>query len=67
VCELLHQTDRAGPALLFEHIKGHTTKVVGNLVGSKKRLALAFTIRHKDKLLETYRKRRGVVASRVGS
>jgi 2,5-furandicarboxylate decarboxylase 1 len=60
ICEFLHQMDRAhGPALLFERINGHSTKVVGNLVGTKKRLALAFGLRNEDKLLETYHKRRG--------
>jgi 2,5-furandicarboxylate decarboxylase 1 len=60
VCEFLQQADRArGPALSFDHIKGHSMKVVGNLVGTKKRLALAFGLRNEEKLLETYRKRRG--------
>jgi 2,5-furandicarboxylate decarboxylase 1 len=62
ICEFLHQADRAhGPALLFEQIKGHSVKVAGNLVGTKKRLALAFGLRSEEKLLETYRKRRGNV------
>src|SRR2546423_15626732 len=56
--EFLHQTDRAhGPALQFENIKGHSMTVVGNLVGTKKRLALAFGLRSEEKLLETNRKR----------
>jgi 2,5-furandicarboxylate decarboxylase 1 len=60
VCEILQQADRArGPAISFDHIKGHSMKVVGNLVGTKKRLALAFGLRNEEKLLETYRKRRG--------
>jgi 3-polyprenyl-4-hydroxybenzoate decarboxylase len=54
------QDDRAqGPALKFESIKGHPMNVVGNLVGTKKRLALAFGLKSEEKLLETYRKRRG--------
>jgi 2,5-furandicarboxylate decarboxylase 1 len=58
--ELLHQVDRArGPALRFEQIIGHSMKVVGNLVGTPKRLALAFGLKNEKKLLETYRKRRG--------
>src|SRR6185295_19683427 len=40
----------------------HSMKVVGNLVGTKRRLALAFGLRNEDKLLETYRKRRGAGA-----
>jgi len=60
VCEFLRQADRAcGPALSFERVKGHSMKVVGNLVGTKRRLALAFGLRNEDKLLEIYRKRRG--------
>ncbi len=60
--EFLHQADRAhGPALMFENIKGHSMTVVGNLVGTKKRLALAFGLRSEEKLLETYRRRRGAV------
>ena len=60
VCEFLRQADRArGPALSFERVKGHSMKVVGNLVGTKRRLALAFGLRSEDKLLEIYRKRRG--------
>jgi len=63
VCEFLRQADRArGPALSFERVKGHSMKVVGNLVGTKRRLALAFGLRSEDKLLETYRKRRGAGA-----
>jgi 2,5-furandicarboxylate decarboxylase 1 len=60
--EFLHQADRVhGPALRFENIKGRSGNVVGNLVGTKRRLALAFGLRSEDKLLETYRKRRGAV------
>ncbi|HEX9145293.1 MAG TPA: UbiD family decarboxylase [Candidatus Binatia bacterium] len=59
--EWLRQFDRIqGPALLFERIKGHSMKVAGNLVGTRKRLALAFGLRNDEKLLETYRKRRTV-------
>lgn len=58
--EFLHQADRAlAPALEFERIKGHSMKVVGNLVGTKKRLALAFGLTNENKLLDVYRKRRG--------
>ena len=59
VSELLRQFDRfQGPALLLERIKGHSMKIAGNLVGTRKRLALAFGLRNDEKLLETYRKRR---------
>jgi 2,5-furandicarboxylate decarboxylase 1 len=59
VSELLRQFDRIqGPALLLERIKDHSMKIAGNLVGTKRRLALAFGLRSDEKLLETYRKRR---------
>ena len=59
VSELLRQFDRIrGPALLFENVKGHPIQLVGNLVGTKKRLALAFGLQSEEKLLETYRRRR---------
>ena len=58
--EFLRQADRAGgPALRFEQIKGHSMQVVGNLVGTPQRLALAFGLKNENNLLETYRKRRG--------
>jgi len=60
ICEFLHQVDRVhGPALLFARVIGHSMQVVGNLVGTQKRLALAFGLRNESKLLETYHKRRG--------
>lgn len=62
VSELLRQCDRIqAPALLLERIKDHSMKIAGNLVGTKKRLALAFGLRSDEKLLETYRKRRTAV------
>jgi 2,5-furandicarboxylate decarboxylase 1 len=62
VSELLRQFDRIqGPALLLERIKDHSMKIAGNLVGTKKRLALAFGLRSDEKLLETYRKRRTAI------
>ncbi len=58
--EILRQVDQLhGPALRFEQIRGQSMKVVGNLVATPKRLALAFGLKNESKLLETYRKRRG--------
>lgn len=58
--EFLRQADNAhGPALRFEQVNGHSLQVVGNLVGTPQRLALAFGLNNENKLLETYRKRRG--------
>ncbi len=59
VCEFLRQFDKGdGPALLFEKVKGHSIRIVGNLVGTRKRLALAFGLQSEERLLETYRRRR---------
>ncbi|MFQ5849738.1 MAG: UbiD family decarboxylase [Candidatus Binatia bacterium] len=59
VSEFLRQFDeRRGPALLFEKVKGHSTQIVGNLVGTRKRLGLAFGLRSEGKLLEVYQRRR---------
>ncbi len=57
--EFLRHFDKiSGPALLFEKVKGHTTQIVGNLVGTEKRLGLAFDLKSEKGLLETYQKRR---------
>src|SRR3970040_2499312 len=47
-----------GPALLFKNIKGHAMQIAGNLIGTKKRLALAFGVQDEEKLLDTFLKRR---------
>lgn len=50
--EVLRQFDRRnGPALLFEKVKESAIPIVGNLVGSRKRLALAFGLENEEKLL----------------
>jgi 2,5-furandicarboxylate decarboxylase 1 len=57
--EYLKQFDTIrGPALLFKNIKGHAMQIAGNLIGTKKRLALAFGVQDEEKLLETFLKRR---------
>lgn len=59
VSELLRQFDDVGgPALIFEKVKGHSIRIVGNLIGTRKRLALAFGLEGDEKLLEIYRERR---------
>ena len=40
--------DGQAPAVLFESVKGHTMPVVGNLLGTKRRLALALGIEGGD-------------------
>ncbi|MBI2231487.1 MAG: UbiD family decarboxylase [Deltaproteobacteria bacterium] len=57
--EYLKQFDAMhGPALLFKSVKGHGGQIAGNLIGTKKRLALAFGVKDEEKLLETFLKRR---------
>jgi 2,5-furandicarboxylate decarboxylase 1 len=59
VSEYLRQFDSIrGPALLFKRVKGHSMQIAGNLLGTPKRLALAFGVQNDEKLLETYLKRR---------
>src|SRR3990167_7553984 len=59
ISEFLRQFDKErGPALLFEKVKGHSIQIVGNLVGTRKRLALAFDLPDEERLLETYQRRR---------
>lgn len=59
VGEFLRQLDKArGPAVLFEKVKDYAPRFAGNLVGTRKRLALAFGLPDEEKLLETYQKRR---------
>ncbi|MGH7770680.1 MAG: hypothetical protein ACREQA_00410 [Candidatus Binatia bacterium] len=54
VCEFLRQFDKGdGPALLFEKVKGPSIRIVGNLVGTRRRLALAFGLQSEERLLET--------------
>ena len=59
VAEFLRQFDKKrGQALLFENVKGHSIRLAGNLVGTRKRLALAFGLPGEEKLLATYQRRR---------
>ncbi|MBI4529272.1 MAG: UbiD family decarboxylase [Deltaproteobacteria bacterium] len=59
ISEFLRQVDKAGgPALLFEKVKGNSARIAGNLVGTRRRLALAFGAQSDLELLEMYQKRR---------
>jgi len=59
VAEFLRQLDKTGgPALLFEKVKGSPARIAGNLVGTTRRLALAFGLQDASGLLQTYQKRR---------
>ncbi len=46
------------PAILFEKVKGYSTPVVGNLLGTRRRLSLALGI-EPDKLFDEFPKRMG--------
>ena len=35
---------KEGPAILFENVRGHKLRVIGNLLGTKKRLAMALGV-----------------------
>ena len=56
VCEVAAITDRVrrsadgGPALLFDHVRGHTLPVVTNLLGSPRRISSAFGVPSLDGL-----------------
>ena len=39
---------KEGPAILFEKVKGHSLPVVGNLLGTRKRLAMALGVNQGD-------------------
>ena len=57
--EYLKQFDTIrGPALLFKNVKGHAMQIAGNLIGTRKRLALAFGVKDEEQLLDTFLKRR---------
>lgn len=47
---------KEGPAILFERVKGHRLPVVGNLLGTRKRLSLALGI-DPEKLFDEFPKR----------
>ncbi len=49
-----------GPALLFPNVKGYQVPVVGNLLGRRRRLAMAFGVEEDQIVDEYYRRRRQV-------
>ena len=57
ISTVLSEMDKKeGPAILFERVKGHRLSVVGNLLGTRKRLSLALGI-DPEKLFEEFPKR----------
>jgi 2,5-furandicarboxylate decarboxylase 1 len=55
ICKI-HNERRNSPALLFEKIKGHTTPVVGQLLASDRRVALALGLSEGNVFDETVRR-----------
>lgn len=59
VSAFLRQFDRDNaPALMFDNVKGASGKLVGNLLGTRRRLGIAFDLSSEEQLLETYQARR---------
>lgn len=58
LAQVLKESDRrSGPALLFEQVTGYSCPVAGNLLGSRRRLALLFGV-PEDHVVEEYERRR---------
>lgn len=58
VSHVLKDCDDNGPVLMFDKIDGHTTKVVGNVCGTRKRLCRALNVGEGglyEKLMEAWR------------
>ena len=59
--EFLHQLDnQTGPAVEFRNVKDHSMAVAGNLVVTRKRLALAFGLENEDGLAEALSPKRNI-------
>ena len=59
VSAFLRQFDQDNaPALMFDNVKGAVGKLVGNLLGTRRRLGIAFDLSSQEKLLDTYQARR---------
>ena len=52
------------PAVFFKKVKGYDVPIVGNLLGSRKRLAMAMGT-EEESISEEYRKRRDIQSYRV--
>lgn len=50
ITDRLTRTTDGGPALLFDHVRGHAMPVVTNLLGSPRRIASAFDVPSLDRL-----------------
>ena len=59
VSAFLRQFDQdKAPAVMFDCVKGGAAKLVGNLLGTRRRLAIAFDLSSEDQLLDAYQTRR---------
>lgn len=56
---------RIGSAVLFERVKGYPIPVVGNLLGRRRRLALAWGVRDEDLTLEYATRRQRPIPPRI--
>ena len=66
ICKL-HNERPNSPALLFENVKGHKIPVVGQLLASDRRVALALGLSHENVFEETVRRANHPLATRLVS
>src|ERR671913_2564311 len=64
VCKI-HNERPNSPALLFENVKGHKFPVVGQLLASDRRVALALSLSHENVFEETARRANHPLATRL--
>jgi UbiD family decarboxylase len=64
ICKIFNERAN-GPALLFENVKGSTIPVVGQLLGSDRRVALALGLSQKNVFEETVRRATAPIPTRV--
>ena len=64
ICKI-HNEKPNSPALLFENVKGHTIPVVGQLLASDRRVALALGLPQKNVFDETVRRANKPIPTRL--
>jgi UbiD family decarboxylase len=64
ICKI-HNERRDSPALLFENVKGHTTPVVGQLLASDRRVALALGLSQENVFNETVQRASSPIAPKL--
>ena len=65
ICKI-HNERPNSPALLFENVKGHTIPVVGQLLASDRRVALALGLSQENVFNETVQRASNPIATAVG-